>query len=44
MMSLPRIYLSSPHMGGFEQEFVQEAFNTNWVAQVGENFGGFEKD
>jgi len=39
-----RIYLSSPHMGGEEQLFVQEAFDTNWVAPLGPNVIGFEKD
>ena len=32
-----RIYLSSPTMHGKEQEFVQEAFDTNWVAPLGPN-------
>jgi len=40
----PRIYLSSPHMGGTEQDFVNEAFNTNWIAPVGPNVNGFEED
>lgn len=40
----PRIYLSSPHMGGTEQDFVNEAFDTNWIAPVGPNVNGFEKD
>ena len=39
-----RIYLSSPHMGGQEQAFVQEAFDTNWIAPLGANVEGFEKD
>jgi dTDP-4-amino-4,6-dideoxygalactose transaminase len=39
-----RIYLSSPHMGGAEQTFVSEAFQTNWVAPLGPNVDGFEKD
>jgi len=39
-----RIWLSSPHMGGKEQEFVKEAFDTNWVAPLGPNVDGFEKD
>ncbi len=39
-----KIWLSSPHMGGKEQEFVQEAFNTNWIAPLGPNVTGFEKD
>ena len=39
-----RIWLSPPHMGGREQEFVKEAFDTNWIAPVGPNIIGFEKD
>lgn len=37
-----KIWLSSPHMGGNEQQFVQEAFDTNWVAPTGPNLVGFE--
>ena len=37
-----KIYLSSPHMGGNEQVYVQEAFDTNWVAPLGPNVTGFE--
>lgn len=39
-----RIWLSSPHMGGTEQKYVQEAFDTNWVAPLGPNVNGFEQD
>lgn len=39
-----KIWLSSPHMGGTEQKYVQEAFDTNWVAPLGPNVIGFEKD
>lgn len=39
-----KIWLSSPHMGGNEQKFVQEAFDTNWVAPLGPNVNGFEND
>ncbi len=38
-----RIYLSSPHMGGTEQKYVQEAFDTNWIAPLGPNVSGFEQ-
>ncbi len=38
-----RIYLSSPHMGGTEQNFVKEAFDSNWVAPLGPNVSGFEE-
>ena len=39
-----KIWLSSPHMGGTEQNYVQEAFDTNWVAPLGPNVNGFELD
>lgn len=39
-----KIWLSSPHMGGTEQKYVQEAFDTNWVAPLGPNVTGFEAD
>jgi dTDP-4-amino-4,6-dideoxygalactose transaminase len=39
-----KIWLSSPHMGGGEQKYVQEAFDTNWVAPLGPNVNGFEND
>lgn len=39
-----RIYLSSPHMSGDEQKFIQQAFDTNWVAPLGPNVDGFEQD
>lgn len=44
MSQLNRIYLSSPHMGGTEEKFVQQAFDTNWIAPLGPNVDGFEKD
>ena len=37
-----KIWLSTPHMGGAEQTFVQQAFDTNWVAPLGPNVDGFE--
>jgi dTDP-4-amino-4,6-dideoxygalactose transaminase len=43
-MNKPKIWLSSPHMGGKEQEFVKEAFDTNWVAPLGPNVDGLEQD
>jgi dTDP-4-amino-4,6-dideoxygalactose transaminase len=41
-----RIFLSSPHMSdeGYEKQFVQEAFDTNWIAPLGENVNQFEKE
>ena len=38
-----RIWLSLAHMGGREQEFIQEAFDTNWVVPLGPNVNAFEK-
>ena len=39
-----KIWLSSPHMGGGEEKYVKEAFDTNWVAPLGPNVNGFEED
>lgn len=39
-----RIWLSLAHMGGKEQDFIKEAFDTNWVVPLGPNVDGFEKD
>lgn len=39
-----KIWLSSPHMGGTEQKYVQQAFDTNWIAPLGPNVAGFEQD
>jgi dTDP-4-amino-4,6-dideoxygalactose transaminase len=41
-MNKEKIWLSSPHMGGKEQEFVKEAFDTNWVAPLGPNVDGLK--
>lgn len=43
-MSNTKIWLSSPHMGGSEQKYIKEAFDSNWVAPLGPNVNGFEKD
>lgn len=43
-MTHSKIWLSAPHMGGTEQQYVQEAFDTNWVAPLGPNVTGFEND
>ncbi|MEQ8242510.1 aminotransferase class I/II-fold pyridoxal phosphate-dependent enzyme [Fulvivirga sp.] len=43
-MSKERIYLSSPHMGGTELKYIQEAFNQNWIAPLGPNVDNFEKE
>ncbi len=41
-----KIYLASPHMSdeGYEKEYVQEAFDTNWIAPLGKNVDGFESE
>ena len=41
-----KIYLSSPHMSdeGYEMEYVQEAFDTNWIAPLGKNVNEFENE
>ena len=41
-----RIYLSSPHMSdeGYEMQYIKEAFDTNWIAPLGENVNGFERE
>lgn len=43
-MNNSKIWLSSPHMGGNEEKYVKEAFETNWVAPLGPNVNGFEAD
>lgn len=43
-MDKKRIYLSSPTMHGEEQEYVKEAFDTNWVAPLGPNVNALEKE
>ena len=44
MLNKNKIGLSTPHMGGSEQKFVNEAFDTNWIAPLGPNVIGFEQD
>jgi dTDP-4-amino-4,6-dideoxygalactose transaminase len=43
-MNNSKIWLSSPHMGGKEEQFVKEAFDANWVAPLGPNVNGLEQD
>lgn len=43
-MNNKKIWLSLAHMGGHEQKFIQEAFDTNWVVPLGPNVDGFEAD
>ncbi len=42
--SSTRIYLSPPHMGESEQQFVAEAFASNWIAPLGPHVDGFERE
>lgn len=39
-----KIVLASPHMGGKEEEYVKEAFETNWIAPLGPQVDNFEKE
>lgn len=41
-----RILLASPHMSkeGYEQKYIKEAFDTNWIAPLGENVNKFEEE
>lgn len=39
-----KIWLSSPHMGGGEEKYIKEAFESNWIAPLGPNVTNFEKD
>lgn len=39
-----RVYLSPPHMGGLERKYVDEAFQSNWVAPLGPNVDAFERE
>ena len=43
-MTLPKIWLSSPHMGEAEERLVQEAFRTNWIAPLGPQVDAFEAE
>ena len=38
-----KIHLSSPHLCGNEMQYIQEAFNKNWITTIGDNIDGFEK-
>jgi pyridoxal phosphate-dependent aminotransferase EpsN len=44
MSKHPRIFLSPPHMSGREEEYIKEAFASNWVAPLGPNVTAFEKE
>src|SRR6202008_1090744 len=40
----PKIWMSSPHMGGTEEQYVKAAFDSNWIAPLGPNVNGFERN
>lgn len=40
----PRIFLSPPHMSGREQDYIKEAFDSNWIAPLGPHVTAFEKE
>ena len=46
MKEKKHIYLASPHMSdeGYEQEYIKEAFDTNWIAPLGKNVDSFEQE
>ncbi|WP_417213403.1 DegT/DnrJ/EryC1/StrS family aminotransferase [Bizionia sp.] len=39
-----KIWLSAPHMSGFEENYINQAFKSNWIAPLGPNVDGFEGD
>lgn len=39
-----RIFLSPPHMSGYEMEMIEQAFAENWIAPVGPHVDAFEKE
>lgn len=43
-MNTKKIWLSSPHLSGSEIKYIQDAFDSNWVAPLGSNVDGFELD
>ena len=43
-MEEKRIYLSSPHMSGREQKYIEQAFTENWIAPLGPHVNAFEKE
>jgi len=43
-MNKNKIWLSSPHLEGSEQKYVQEAFDSNWISSEGSNLLGLENE
>lgn len=44
MQKHDKIFLSPPHMSGREQKYIEEAFDLNWIAPLGNNVDGFENE
>ena len=44
MTTKPRIHLSVPHMSGLEQQYINEAFTSNWIAPLGPNVDAVERE
>jgi pyridoxal phosphate-dependent aminotransferase EpsN len=44
MSEQKRVLLSVPHMGGSEERYVREAFETNWLSTIGPNVDAFEAE
>ncbi|WP_438804678.1 DegT/DnrJ/EryC1/StrS family aminotransferase [Oceanobacillus saliphilus] len=44
LLTKSKIYLSPPHLSGREQQYITEAFETNWIAPLGPNVDAFEKE
>jgi dTDP-4-amino-4,6-dideoxygalactose transaminase len=44
MTNLKRIFLSPPHLGGEELDFVQQAFDSNYIAPLGPMVDAFEQE
>ena len=41
---MARVYSSPPHLGAEERKYVQEAFDTNWIAPFGPHVDAFERE
>ena len=41
---IPRIFLSSPHLSGYEEKFIHEALESNWIAPLGPQVDAFERE
>ncbi|SHM18980.1 DegT/DnrJ/EryC1/StrS family aminotransferase [Flavobacterium chilense] len=42
-MNKKKIWLSAPHISGYEKKYIDEAFETNWISSVGPNLTFFEQ-